>query len=133
MSNITIEGNLADEVDLRFTPGGDAVADLVIIENRRQKNRESGSWEDAPATRHRLVAWGSLAENAAESLSKGDRIVATGELFTEQWPDKDTGEARYSTKIKTTSLGVSLRFHTAQPVKAHQRASGDTQGDTGQG
>lgn len=123
MSNITIEGNLADEVDLRFTPGGEAVADLVIIENRRQKNRETDSWEDAPATRHRLVAWGSMAENAAESLSKGDRVVATGEMFTEQWADKDTGEARYSTKVKATSLGVSLRFHTAQPVKANRRGN----------
>lgn len=48
MSNITIEGNLADEVDLRFTPSEDAVADLVVIENRRQKNKETDTWEGAP-------------------------------------------------------------------------------------
>ena len=117
MSNITIEGNLADEVTLRYTNDGTAVADLVVIENRRQKN-DVGEWEDGTPTRHRLVAWGSLAENAHESLTKGDRIVATGELFTEQWADKDTGEARYSTKTKATSLGASLRYAIAKPQKS---------------
>lgn len=123
MSNITIEGNLAEDVDLRFQPDGEAVANLRVIENRRQKNRETDTWEDATPTTHRLVVWGSMAENAAESLSKGDRVVATGELFTQQWADKDTGEPRYGTKIKATSLGVSLRFHTAQPVKANRRSN----------
>lgn len=72
-----------------------------------------------------------MDENPAESLTKGHRVEVTGELFTEQWADKDTGEARYSTKIKATSLGVSLRFHTAQPVKANRRSTdaADSQGD----
>lgn len=68
-----------------------------------------------------------MAENAAESLTKGHRVVATGELFTEQWADKETGEARYSTKIKATSLGVSLRYHTAQPVRAARRGKDEDQ------
>lgn len=126
MSTITIEGNLAADVELRFTRAGEAVAELVVIENRRQKN-EAGEYEDAPATRHRLVVWGSAAENAAESLTKGSRVVATGGLFTEQWADKETGEARYSTKVKVTSLGVSLRYHTAQPAKADRRGSDEAQ------
>lgn len=126
MSNITIEGNLAEDPELRFTPNGTAVADLVVIENRRvRKANTENEWEDGTPTRHRLVVWGSAAENSAESLTKGDRVIATGELFTEQWADRETGEARYSTKIKATSVGVSLRYHTAQPVKASRRTSED--------
>lgn len=116
MSNISIEGNLAADPELRFTPDGTAVADLLVLENRRVKN-SAGEYEDGPPTRHRLVVWGDLAQNATESLTKGARVVATAELYTEQWADKTTGEARYTTKARVTSLGVSLRHHTAQPIK----------------
>lgn len=112
MSTITIEGNLVEEARLDFTQAGKAVANLVVLESRRVKDA-AGEWADATPTRYDVVVWGQMAENAAESLTAGARVVVTGSLFTEQWSTK-AGETRYSTKMHAEGIGASLRYAVAQ-------------------
>lgn len=121
MSTITIEGNLVDEPRLNFTQAGKAVANLVVLENRRVKDAQ-GEWSDATPTRYDIVVWGQMAENAAESLTAGARVVVTGSLFTEQW-STDAGETRYSTKMHAEGIGASLRHAVAQVRKSDPRQS----------
>lgn len=121
MSTITIEGNLVEELRLNFTKTGKAVANLVVLENRRVKDAQ-GEWSDATPTRYDVVVWGQMAENTAESLTSGARVVITGSLFTEKW-STEAGETRYSTKMHADAIGASLRYAVAQLSKPAGRQS----------
>lgn len=123
MSTITIEGNLSEDLRLNFTKSGKAVANLVVLENRRVKDAQ-GEWSDATPTRYDVVVWGPMAENAAESLTRGARVVVTGSLFTEHWAT-EAGESRYSTKMHADAIGASLRYAVAQLHKPEQRQSSE--------
>ncbi|AOT24406.1 single-stranded DNA binding domain protein [Propionibacterium phage B22] len=81
---ITVVGNLTDDPTLRFTPSGKAVASFQVAVNRRRKD-QSGNWVDDGADWHSVQAWGTLAENVAESLTKGTRVVVTGRLESREW------------------------------------------------
>lgn len=116
MTIITTSGNLAADPELRFTPTGKPVATFTVIENRPRKT-DSGEWEQDEPNVYRAEAWEALAENAAESLRKGDRVVFAGKVFTERWTDKETGKDRTAQKVRITDVGPSLRYATAQPVK----------------
>lgn len=128
MSTITIEGNLSEEPRLNFTKSGKAVANLVVLENRSVKDVQ-GEWSDATPTSYDVVVWGPMAENVAESLGKGSRVVVTGSLFTEQWAT-ESGDTRYSTKMHADGIGASLRYATAKLRKPEQRKS--TEDEPGQ-
>ena len=123
MSTITIEGNLSEDLRLNFTKSGKAVANLVVLENRRVKDAQ-GEWSDATPTRYDVVVWGPMAENAAETLAKGSRVVVSGSLITEQWATED-GERRYSTKLQADTIGASLRYAVAALSKPAQRQSNE--------
>jgi single-strand DNA-binding protein len=114
MNTITIEGNLTRDIELRFTPGGKAVANFSVAVNR--------SWVDDNGERQRSVsffdcaAWEGMAKNAAESLSKGDRVLLTARPKQRSY---ENSEGQKVTRFEHTveSLGVSLRWATASPVK----------------
>lgn len=78
-NHVTITENLTSEPQLRFTPGGNTVATFTVAVNRRWQDRPSGEWEEATSF-FDFAAWGSLAENAAQSLTKGTRVVVEGRL-----------------------------------------------------
>ncbi|MFN2525005.1 MAG: single-stranded DNA-binding protein [Actinomycetota bacterium] len=125
-NSITIVGNVVDEPELRFTPSGSAVANFTVAVNRRYKNRE-GNWEDKLDGFFKCNCWQSLAENVAESLHKGTRVVVTGRLNQRSWEAQD-GSRRTDIEIQVDEVGPSLRWATAQVVKS-QRSSGRSSAD----
>lgn len=118
MTSISIAGNLAADPEIRFTPGGIAVARLTVIENRRRRTDDGQGWEDSEPNDYRVQVWGSQAENVAESCGKGDRVVVVGSIVTDRWADKESGESRTAQYVKAAEVAVSLRYQTARVAKA---------------
>lgn len=120
MSTVTFTGNLAEDVELRYTPNGRAVARFRVLENRRTRDA-NGEWTDAEPNAWRVQVWGNMAENVAASCTKGSRVHVTGEVHTDVWQDKETKQTRRAQKIEADEVSFSLRFHTVQATKATQR------------
>lgn len=116
MSHITFVGNLADEVELRYTSNGRAVARFRVLENRRTRNAE-GEWVDAEPNAFRVQVWGDQAENVATSCHKGDRVHVTGEIVTDAWEDKETKKTKRAQKVEADEVSFSLRYHQVQATK----------------
>lgn len=112
---ITIVGNLTADPELRFTPGGNRVAQLRIAHTPRIK--QGDDWVDGETTFLWANAWGDLAEHIAESLVRGTRVIATGTLRTERWEGKD-GEQREAIKLLLDAIGPDLRFTDVQVRRA---------------
>lgn len=122
-TTVTIAGNTADAPEIRFTEGGRPVAKLRVAVNSRYQDG-GGQWVDGPTSWHTVIAWGALAENLADSIGRGDRIVVHGRL--EQRPyETESGEKRHAWEITADEIGVSLRHATAQPTKS-QRVGQDS-------
>lgn len=108
LNNVTVVGNLTRDPELRFTPNGTAVSSFGIAVNKRIQNKESGEWTNS-ADFFNVVTWFKLAENCAESLSKGDRVLISGRLSQDTWDDKD-GQKRSSYRIIANIVASSLEF-----------------------
>lgn len=121
MSTLIVTGNLAADPELRYTPAGTPVVEFVVLENRRHKN-DADEWEDAEPNRFRVTAWRALAENIAESVAKGDRVIVEGTIKTNRWHDRESGEVKFAQTIDADQVGVSLQFHTARPAKTTRAA-----------
>ncbi|MGH2724321.1 MAG: single-stranded DNA-binding protein [Actinomycetota bacterium] len=121
-NQVVIVGNLTDDPELRYTPNGAAVANFRVAVNRRYKD-QSGEWKDGETSFFRVNAWRSLGENAAESLTRGSRVVVVGRLRSRSWETQE-GETRSAVEIEADELGPSLRWATAK-VEKTQRSSGD--------
>ena len=104
---VTIIGNLTRDPELRFTPKGDAVASMRIAVNERIK--DGNEWKDGEPSFYEVKAWRKLAEDAAEDLRKGSRIVVVGKMKVENYTNKD-GEARSSVVVTADEIGKSIRF-----------------------
>lgn len=111
---ITVIGNLTGDPELRFTPSGDAVANFTIASTPRTFNRQSNEWVDGETLFLRASIWREAAENVAESLTKGTRVIAQGNLKMRQYDDKKTGEKRTSTELEVLEIGPSLRYANAK-------------------
>jgi single-strand DNA-binding protein len=120
-NQVVIVGNLTDDPELRYTPAGAAVANFRVAVNRRTRD-ESGQWKDGETSFFRVNAWRSLAENVAESLTRGSRVVVTGRLRSRSWETQE-GETRSAVEIEADEIGPSLRWATAK-VEKTQRSSG---------
>lgn len=125
---ITLVGNITDDPELRFTPSGAAVANFTIAVNRRYKN-QSGQWEDKLDGFFKCNCWRDMAENIAESLQKGMRVMVVGRLQQRSWDDQE-GNKRSAFEIQVDEVGPSLRWATAQVTKS-QRSSGTASGGGG--
>lgn len=126
MSNdttVTVVGNLTAEPDLRFTPAGVAMAKFTVASTPRVFDRESNQWRDGEPLFLMCTAWRELAEHAAESLSKGSRVLVVGRLRLSKW-ETEAGEKRSAYGLDVDEVGPSLRFATAT-VKKMARARGD--------
>jgi single-strand DNA-binding protein len=123
-SIVTVEGNLTSDPRLHYTPAGKAVANLRIAVSARRKDR-AGEYQDTPPLFVDVTVWGPAAENAAESLHTGDRVVVAGSTYISSWADA-AGEQRSSYVLDADAIGVSLRYATATPVKARRRAEQTT-------
>src|SRR5918998_5604320 len=112
---VTLVGNITDDPELRFTPSGAAVANFTVAVNRRYKNNE-GQWEDKLDGFFRCNVWADQAENAAESLQKGTRVLVTGRLQQRSWEDND-GNKKSKVEIVADEVGPSLRWASAEITK----------------
>jgi single-strand DNA-binding protein len=117
---IVVVGNLTGDPELRFTPNGNAVCKLHIAHNPR--TFKDGQWVEGETTFMPVTVWKGLAENAAESLRKGDRVIAAGSLTTERWEDKE-GEEVSRVVLNASCLGPDLLFHTAEVKKMVRTSS----------
>jgi len=110
-TTITIVGNLTGDPDLRFTPAGVAVAKFTVASTPRVYDKASGEYRDGEPLFLTCTAWRDLAEHAAESLSKGARVIVTGRLRLSRW-ETDDGEKRSAYGLDVDEVGPSLRFAT---------------------
>jgi single-strand DNA-binding protein len=110
---VTIVGNLTKDPELRFTPGGDAVANMSIAVNERVK--DGNDWKDGEPSFYEVKAWRKLGEQVAETLSKGNRVIVTGKMRIEKYETK-TGEMRYTAVINADEIGESIRFRNSEPI-----------------
>ena len=123
-SIITVEGNLTANPRFNYT-SGKAVANLRVAVSSRRKGRD-GEYADTPAVFYDVTVWGTTAEHVANSLSSGDRVLVTGSTYVESYTDS-AGEQRTKQVIDADAIGLSLRYHTATPVKP-ARAAAPAQG-----
>jgi len=129
-NNVTVVGNLTRDPELRFTPSGQQRAQLGIAVNRRWQNRQTSEWEEQVSF-FNIVCWGEMADNVAESLEKGARVIVTGRLDQRSW-ETDQGEKRSVVEIVADEVAPSLRWATAKVVKSERR-SPDQGGQSGGG
>jgi single-strand DNA-binding protein len=118
MTAITVIGNLTSDPELRFTASGAAVVNFTIASTPRIKDK-SGEWVDGETLFLKATLWRQAAENAAESLRKGTRVVATGKLTSRTWETKE-GEKRTDLALEVDELGPSLKYATAVISKTVQ-------------
>jgi single-strand DNA-binding protein len=111
----TIVGNLTEGPELRFTQGGAPVANFTVAVTPRVKDGDG--WRDGETSFLRCTAWRQLAEHAADSLSKGDRVLVYGTLRQRSWETPE-GERRSTVEVQAEELGPSLRWATAKPERA---------------
>ena len=105
--NVTIVGNLAADPELRYTQGGVAVTSLRVGSTPRTFNRQTSTWEDGETVWIRCTAWRELAENIANSLHKGSRVVVTGRMKAPSAYQTAQGEARASLELDIEDIGAS--------------------------
>lgn len=112
-------GRLTQDPELRFSPSGVAVLTANLAFNSRRKNQQ-GEWEAGDVFFVRATAFKQLAENAAESLTRGMEVNVSGRLKTEQWQDKQTGEKRSAVALLLDSIGPNLAYATAKVNKVER-------------
>lgn len=127
-NSITIIGNATRDPELRFTPSGQGVASFGLAVNRRWQNKQTNEWEEVVSF-FDVVAWGSLGENVAESVTKGARLIVVGRLDQRSW-ESDSGEKRSKVEIVADEIGPSLRWATAEVSKNERRSEGAPQQGT---
>jgi single-strand DNA-binding protein len=122
MGQVTIVGNLTDDPELRYTPNGAAVAKFRVAVNRRYKD-QSGEWKDGDTSYFTVNAWRTLAENVAETLTRGANVIVVGRLQQRSWETQD-GEKRTVIEIEADEIGPSLRWATAKVEKQGRSGGG---------
>jgi|SRR5690606_1215823 len=126
---ITVVGNLTDDPELRFTPSGAAVAKFRIASTPRYMDRQTNEWKDGDPLFLTCNLWRQAAENVAESLQRGTRVIATGRLRQRSYETRE-GEKRTVMELEVDEIGPSLRYATAK-VQKMQRSSGGGFGASG--
>lgn len=126
---ITVIGNLVSDPELRFTPSGSAVANFTIASTPRTFDRQSNEWKDGETLFLRAAVWKEAAENVAESLSKGMRVIVSGRLKSRSYETKE-GEKRTVIELEVDEIGPSLKYANAK-VNRTQRSGGQGNGGGG--
>jgi single-strand DNA-binding protein len=127
---ITVIGNLTSDPELRWTPSGAAVANFTIASTPRTLDRESQEWKDGEALFLRCSVWRQAAENVAESLTRGSRVMAQGRLKQRSFETKE-GEKRSVIELEVDEIGPSLRYATATVARAARSGDGPGGGSGG--
>ena len=122
-TTITVVGNLTDDPELRFTPSGAAVANFRIASTPRTFDRQSNEWKDGEALFLSCAVWRQAAENVAESLQRGMRVIVQGRLKARSFETRE-GEKRTVFEIDVDEVGPSLKYATAKVTKTSRSGGG---------
>src|SRR6187399_2639782 len=114
---ITVVGNLVDDPELRFTPSGAAVANFRIASTPRTFDKQSNEWKDGDSLFLSCAVWRQAAENVAESLQRGMRVIVQGRLKQRSYETRE-GEKRTVVELEVDEIGPSLRYATAKVNRA---------------
>ena len=120
---ITVVGNLTADPELRFTPSGAAVASFTVASTPRTFDKQSNEWKDGEALFLRCSIWRQAAENVAESLQRGMRVLVTGRLQQRSYETRE-GEKRTVIEMQVDEIGPSLRYATAKVNRTQRGSSG---------
>ncbi|MFC9789481.1 MULTISPECIES: single-stranded DNA-binding protein [Rhodococcus] len=120
---ITVIGNLTADPELRFTPAGAAVANFTVASTPRTFDRNSNEWKDGEALFLRCNIWREAAENVAESLTRGSRVIVSGRLKQRSYETRE-GEKRTVVELEVDEIGPSLKYATAKVNKANRGGGG---------
>ena len=129
---VTLVGNLVDDPELRFTPSGAAVANFRIASTPRTYDRQTGEWKDGESLFLSCSVWRQAAENVAESLQRGMRVIVQGRLKSRSYDDRE-GNKRTVFEIDVDEVGPSLRSATAKVTRAMRSGPGGDGGGFGGG
>jgi single-strand DNA-binding protein len=122
-TTITVVGNLTADPELRFTQSGAAVASFTVASTPRTFDKQSGEWKDGEALFLRCNVWRQVAENVAESLTRGSRVLVSGRLRQRSFETKE-GEKRTVVELEVDEIGPSLRYATAKVNKVSRGDGG---------
>jgi single-strand DNA-binding protein len=129
---ITVIGNLTADPELRFTPSGAAVANFTVASTPRTFDRQTNEWKDGESLFLNCSVWRQAAENAAESLVRGSRVIVSGRLKARSYETRE-GEKRTVFEVDVDEVGPSLRYATAKVTKASRGGGGGQSGGYGGG
>ena len=129
---ITVVGNLTADPELRFTPSGAAVASFTVASTPRTFDRQTSEWKDGDTLFLRCSIWREAAENVAESLVKGARVIVQGRLVQRSFETRE-GEKRTVVEMQVDEVGPSLRYATAKPNRTQRGGGGGGGGFGNQG
>jgi len=129
---ITVIGNLTDDPELRFTPSGAAVAKFRVASTPRFLDRTTNEWKDGEPLFLACNIWRQAAENVAESLQRGARVIVTGRLRQRSYETRE-GEKRTVMELEVDEIGPSLRYATAKVQKMQRSSGGGGYGSGGGG
>lgn len=127
---VTIVGNVGNDPEIRFTPSGAAVCSFSLVSTPRKFNKQTNEWEDGAANWFRCTAWRAMAENVAESVTKGARVIVTGRLEIRRY-ETNEGTQGTSVDLQIDEIGPSLKWATAKVQKAGRQSEQRTSGATG--
>lgn len=120
---ITVIGNLTGDPELRFTPAGAAVANFTVASTPRTFDKNRNEWVDGDALFLRCSIWREAAENVAESLTKGMRVIVQGRLVQRSYETRE-GEKRTVVELQVDEIGPSLRYATAKVTRTQRSGGG---------
>lgn len=123
---ITVIGNLTADPEMRFTPSGSAVANFTIASTPRTFDRQTNEWKDGEPLFLRSSIWREAAENVAETLTKGMRVIAQGRLRSRSYDTKE-GERRTVMELEINEIGPSLQFASAKVTRSSRSGGGNRQ------
>lgn len=127
--NVTVVGNIVADPELRFTPSGQPVANFRVASSSRRFDSQSGQWVDGDTMFISCNIWRQAAENVAESLTKGTRVIVNGRLRQRSFETRE-GEKRTVMEVDVDEIGPSLRYATAQ-ITRNPREGGNNYGNSG--
>lgn len=131
-TTITVVGNLTNDPEMRFTPSGSAVANFTIASTPKQFDKQAGEFKDGETLFLRCSIWREAAENVAESLQKGMRVVVQGRLKSRSYDTKE-GQKQTVIELEVEEIGPSLRWASAKVTRTQRGDRNTQQANTSQG
>jgi single-strand DNA-binding protein len=122
-AQVSLAGNITREPELRVLPNGSSTTRFGIAVNRRWQDKASGDWKEETSF-FDVVCWRDLADNVAESLHRGDRVVVVGRLEQRSWEDKGSGAKRSTVEVIADEVGPSLRWAQCRVERVERASNG---------